>query len=311
MSRRLTPPAYARITVLALASLCAIVVTGALVRLTGSGLGCDDWPNCNDTRFIDVSSTHGAIEQVNRLFTGVVAVAVMLAVLGSLARVPRRRDLTWLSLGLVAGVLGQIVLGGITVLVDLHPAAVQGHFLLSMVLCANAFELWQRAAEPDGATRRRQVTVAHRNLTWAVSASTAIAIVTGTVVTGTGPHGGDEDVRRFGFAIGSVARVHGITVNLTIALALILMWRLRSHRDRRALEGPLGVFVFVAFLQATVGYVQYFTGVPVVLVIAHVTGATALWLASLHLARSTSVAEVPAAGTSGSVVGAVVVLGQT
>ena len=310
LRRRLQPVTYARVALFALASLCVIVVTGALVRLTGSGLGCSDWPNCNETRFIDVSSTHGAIEQVNRLFTGVVAVAVILAVLGSLARAPRRRDLTWLSFGLVAGVIGQIVLGGITVLVDLHPAAVQSHFLLSMVLCANAFVLWQRATEPDGTVRRRRVTVMHRNLAWAITATSALAIVTGTVVTGTGPHGGDEDVRRFGFAIGSVARIHGIVVNVTIAAALLLMWRLRAHRDRRVLEGPVGLFVFVAFLQATVGYVQYFTGVPVVLVIAHVTGATALWLAALHLGRSTAGAELPA-GSEPSVVGPIVVVGQT
>src|SRR5512134_2795109 len=151
--RRIAPPTYARIALLALASLVVIVVTGALVRLTGSGLGCSDWPNCSETRFVDVSSTQTEIEQLNRLFTGVVAVAVILAVLGSLVREPRRRDLTWLSLGLVAGVIGQIVLGGITVLVDLHPAAVQGHFLLSMVLCANGFVLWRAAEEPDGARR--------------------------------------------------------------------------------------------------------------------------------------------------------------
>jgi heme a synthase len=288
MSRRLRPQTYARITLVALGSLFVIVVTGALVRLTGSGLGCADWPNCSETRFVDVSSGHAAIEQLNRLFTGVVAAAVILAVLGSLIRDPRRRDLTWLSLGLVAGVLGQIVLGGITVLVDLHPAAVQGHFLLSMVLCANAFVLWRRAEEPDGVTRVPLVETRHRRMAHAVTAMTGLAIVTGTVVTGTGPHGGDEEARRFGFEISSVARVHGITVTATIALALALAWRLRRHADRAVLETPLGTFVFVAFLQATVGYVQYFTDVPVVLVASHVVGATALWLAALQLGRAGS-----------------------
>ena len=304
---RLAPPTYARIALFALASLVVIVVTGALVRLTGSGLGCSDWPSCSETRFVDVSSTHTAIEQLNRLFTGVVAVAVILAVLGSLVREPRRRDLTWLSLGLVAGVLGQIVLGGITVLVDLHPAAVQGHFLLSMVLCANGFVLWRAAEEPDGARRVPLVSRSHRRLAWAITAMTGVAIVTGTVVTGTGPHGGDEDARRFGFEIGSVARVHGLAVNVTIVLALALMWRLRGHADRRVLEGPIGTFVFIAFLQAAIGYTQYLTGVPVVLVITHVVGATALWLAALHLGRSTAgVADDAATGRDLSVVGPVV-----
>jgi cytochrome c oxidase assembly protein subunit 15 len=301
--RRLAPPTFARIALFALASLVVIVVTGALVRLTGSGLGCSDWPNCSETRFVDVSSTHTAIEQLNRLFTGVVAIAVILAVLGSLVREPRRRDLTWLSLGLVAGVIGQIVLGGVTVLVDLHPAAVQGHFLLSMVLCANGFVLWQAAEEPDGARRVPVVSRPHRRLAWAITAMTGLAILTGTVVTGTGPHGGDEDARRFGFEIGSVARVHGLAVNATIVLALLLMWRLRRHADREVLEGPVGAFVFIAFLQAAIGYAQYLTGVPVVLVITHVAGATALWLVALHLGRATAgIVDVGMADLDASIV---------
>src|ERR671911_1993285 len=105
---QLQPSRYRAITVGALVALVAIVITGAAVRLTGSGLGCDDWPNCNDERVIDVSSKHAAIEQVNRLFTGLVSAAVIAAVLGSIWRVPRRTDLLYLSLGLVGGVLAQI-----------------------------------------------------------------------------------------------------------------------------------------------------------------------------------------------------------
>src|SRR4051794_33411196 len=167
-----------------------IVVTGAAVRLTGSGLGCDDWPRCNDQQLVDVSSTHAAIEQINRLFTGLVALAVILAVLGSLLRRPRRRDLTWLSLGLVAGVIGQIVLGGITVLVDLNPFAVASHMLLSQAIVACAVVLVRRAGEPDG-RRRPVVSTTTRRLTWALTMVTGAAIVAGTVVTGAGPHAGD------------------------------------------------------------------------------------------------------------------------
>ena len=153
----LSPSQFRAVTLAALFAIGAIIVTGAAVRLTGSGLGCADWPACSSTRFIDVSSRHAAIEQVNRLFTGLVSVAVIAAVLGSLVRVPRRRDLTLLSLGLVAGVLAQIVLGGITVLVDLHPAAVQGHMLLSLLLVANAVVLVHRASEPDDGLAVRPV----------------------------------------------------------------------------------------------------------------------------------------------------------
>ena len=218
----ISPARYRAITVAALVALIAIVVTGAAVRLTGSGLGCVDWPNCNDERLIDVSSNHAAIEQVNRLFTGLVAVAVIGAVLGSLWRTPRRRDLTLLSLGLVAGVVGQVVLGGITVLVDLHPLAVQAHMLLSMVLVATAVVLVRRAGEPDGGARRATVSAPARRLAWALATATGVAIVTGTVVTGAGPHAGDEEARRFDVAIAAAARVHGITVMVALALAVVL-----------------------------------------------------------------------------------------
>ncbi len=285
---RISPGRYRTITAIALVLLVIIVVTGAAVRLTGSGLGCDDWPNCNDERLVDVSSTHAAIEQVNRLFTGLVAFAVIAAVLGSLWREPRRRDLTWLSLGLVAGVLGQIVLGGITVLVDLHPVAVQGHMLLSQVLVAIAVVLLRRAGEPDG-DRRRIVTRATGRLTWGLAGLTGVAIVAGTVVTGAGPHAGDEDVQRFGVDITDAARVHGATVLAAVAVAAVLGLRLHRHRDdRRALQGPLSSWIFVAVLQAAIGYIQYFNDVPELLVGLHVAGATVLWAMTVWLVLSTS-----------------------
>jgi cytochrome c oxidase assembly protein subunit 15 len=289
---RLQPHQYRAVTIGALVAVCAIVVTGAAVRLTGSGLGCDDWPNCNDRKLIDVSSSHAAIEQVNRLFTGLVSVAVIAAVLGSLRRRPVRRDLTWWSVGLVVGVLAQIVLGGITVLVDLHPMAVQGHLLLSMVLVANATVLVRRAGEPDGIARHATVTDGTRNVAFVIAGLTAIAVFTGTLVTGAGPHAGDEDVRRFGFHIPTVARVHGVAVMATIALALVLAWRVRHVRserrsERAAMTPAVTTWLFVAALQATIGYVQYFTDVPEVLVGAHVAGATALVVVTTQLVLDT------------------------
>jgi cytochrome c oxidase assembly protein subunit 15 len=273
----MSPKRYRQVCVVALALLCIIVVSGAAVRLTGSGLGCDDWPNCNNEKLIDVSSKHAAIEQINRLFTGLVALGVIVAVLGSLVRVPRRRDLTWWSLGLVAGVLGQIVLGGITVLVDLHPAAVQSHFLLSMVLVANAVVLVYRAGLSD--VRRVPVVSAPiRRHVRLVMVLTALALLAGTVVTGSGPHAGDEEARRFGVAITTAARVHSVAVWVAVAAVAALLWRLRRlPNDRAVLDGPLTAWVAVAVLQGAVGYIQYFSGVPVVLVGVHIAGATALW----------------------------------
>jgi heme a synthase len=300
---RISPGRYRTITAVALALLMIIVVTGAAVRLTGSGLGCDDWPRCNDQQLVDVSSGHAAIEQVNRLFTGLVALVVILAVLGSLWRVPRRRDLTWLSLGLVAGVIGQIVLGGITVLVDLNPIAVGSHMLLSQAIVACAVVLLKRAGEPDG-PRRPRVTTTSRRLVWAVATVTGLAIVAGTVVTGAGPHAGDEDVGRYDVPIADAARVHGTLVVIAVALAAALGVLLQRRTvDRRALQGVLSSWIFVALLQAAIGYIQYFNDVPALLVGLHVAGATALWAmtvwlvlatASVEPARSMDVAPTPA-----------------
>ena len=266
---RISPARFRQIAAVALGLLIAIVITGAAVRLTGSGLGCDDWPNCNDERLVDVSSNHAAIEQVNRLFTGAVAVAVIAAVLGSQWRQPRRRDLTLLSLGLVAGVLGQIVLGGITVLVDLHPVAVQGHMLVSMALVATAVVLLRRAGEPDDAVRRPVVAVATRGLTWAVTIATAVAIVAGTVVTGAGPHAGDEDVQRFAIHIATAAahprhRRDGDDRHRDRARRHVQ----RRSDERRVLGPAISSWLFVAVLQAVVGYIQYFNDVPALLVVS-------------------------------------------
>jgi cytochrome c oxidase assembly protein subunit 15 len=297
----MSPDRYRVVTGVALALLCMIVLTGVLVRLTGSGLGCDDWPNCNDESLVDVSTTPAAIEQVNRLLTGLVSAGVIAAVLGSVKRRPRRRDLTLLSLGLVAGVIGQIVLGGITVLVDLHPAAVQGHFLLSMVLVANAVVLHLRARMPDDLA---PADAAPRDLVphgWVVLAAVATVLVLGTVVTGTGPHAGATDVQRYGFAIPATVRAHSIAVWVSVALVALLAWRVRNRpQERRAFERPLVAWIFVALAQAAVGYIQYVSDVPVALVFVHTAGATALWAITVWLVVSVTTpvarAVAPSAG---------------
>jgi cytochrome c oxidase assembly protein subunit 15 len=279
-----TPERYTRIAVVALVLLCIIVVTGAAVRLTGSGLGCEDWPRCNEERFVDVSTGHGAIEQVNRLFTGLVAAGVILAVLAAHRRTPRRRDLVLLAWGLVAGVIGQIVLGGIVVLTDLHPLANQGHFLLSMILVSNAtwLVLRSRHTDEDGAesgsprlSSTRDTSSAVRRLSRATVVLGVMAITTGTVVTGSGPHAGDETARRFDLGISSISRVHGITV--IAALVALLATINVARRDRRSWTRGAGVLeatIAVGVLQGIVGYVQYFNGIPAGLVAVHVLGAT-------------------------------------
>lgn len=268
----------------ALASLCTIVFTGALVRLTGSGLGCSDWPNCSATRFVDVSSGHTLIEQANRLFTGVVSFSVIAAVLLAHLRRPHRRDLVLLAWGLVVGVIAQIVIGGIVVLTGLNPYANMAHFLVSMLLVLCAFLLWRRAAVPTGTPWRRDIPPPLRRMINLVVLVAPVTLVTGTVVTATGPHAGNEEAVRFGFALVSVARVHSIAVLAFIALVVVIA--VRSRRDDGSIVDAVQGVLFAAVGQASIGYLQYFTGVPVVLVAAHIVGAVTLWLTVCNLATS-------------------------
>ena len=268
---RLSPAAYSRVTLVALLMLCAIVVTGASVRLTGSGLGCSDWPTCEEGQLApaDITDAPAMVEFTNRTITGLVSVAVIVAVLGALWRVPYRRDLTWLAWGLVAGVVAQVLLGGLVVLLELSPKIVMGHFLLSMVLVWNAVVLHVRARS-DVAPVEPVPWLGRLTMAWA-----AVVVFTGTIVTASGPHAGDEAVERLGFHIEDVARVHGAAVAVFVVVALAL-WRLTRSRPSQWLLGAIVV-------QAGIGYTQYFTGVPALLVGLHVVGALAVWVASVRV----------------------------
>jgi heme a synthase len=298
----LSPLAYRRVTLFALLALTFIVVTGGAVRLTGSGLGCPDWPTCAANRVVAPWEYHAMVEFVNRTITGLVSVAVMLAVLGSLVRRPRRRDLLWLSVGLVGGVIGQIVLGGLTVLFELKPGFVMAHFLLSMALLANAVVLHHRAGRPAGATRPA-VGADLLTLGRLEVAAAGLAIFLGTIVTSSGPHGGDENAERLPFLLPDVTRLHSIAVILFLAVTLVVLWRLRKAGVDRAIQRRSEVLLTVLVAQAALGYVQYFTGVPALLVGFHIAGATAVWVTvlRLHLAFRTPVAGAGAESEGTSV----------
>ena len=262
--------------------ICVLVVAGGVVRLTGSGLGCDDWPSCNAERFVDVSSGHTAIEQANRLLSGVIGLPTLLLAVAAFRQQPRRPGLRWPAVGVFLSVFANGVVGGIAVRADLHPVLVQSHFLLAMVSITFGMIAIRRSAEtqPDAArfeTRTRQ-------LGTVVAVLTAAALATGTVVTGTGPHAGEEDVRRFGFDISHVARIHSVTVIIALVAAGALARQLRSDKPaQRRLSGTLSAWIFVGLLQGGVGYTQYFNGVPEVLVGVHIALATALWVVTMQL----------------------------
>jgi cytochrome c oxidase assembly protein subunit 15 len=288
LRRPLTPERYRRITMGALVLLVVIVVTGAGVRLTGSGLGCSDWPGCTDTTFVAPMELNPMIEFVNRLITGAVSAAVGLAVLGSLRRVPRRRDLTWLSLGLVAGVVGQILLGALVVWSHLNPWLVQGHFVLSAVLITNAVVLTHRAGLPDDRVVRPVVTPALLGWGRILVAAAAAVILTGTLVTGSGPHSGHNEgdpfaVRRLPIEVTDAARLHGISMIVFLAATVWVLVELRRHRVGEPLQRAGSALLTVLILQGALGYTQYLTGVPPLLVGLHVLGSTLVLVAVLNL----------------------------
>jgi cytochrome c oxidase assembly protein subunit 15 len=278
---------YLKVTQAAFVALYVIIVSGSLVRLTGSGLGCVDWPACNSSKFVDVSSTHAAIEQLNRLFTGVVTVAVMAAVGMSLLLKPRVRNLTLLSWGLVAGVLAQIVIGGVVVLTGLNPYSNMLHFLVSIVLITNAVVLNHRVhIAIDGIEKIGigELSAATLRLRWLLIASCGVAIVLGTIVTGAGPHAGDENAIRLGIDIGWSVRFHSASVWVCLLSALWLAYRIKQNpREWQSLGQALQVFLFWCIFQGALGYLQYFSGVPVPLVALHVAGSVAVWISALRL----------------------------
>ncbi len=266
----------AAVTVVALA---VGVVSGGAVRLTGSGLGCSDWPTCTATSIVAPLQFHAWVEFGNRLVNVVLTIGIVLVALASLRRRPRRSDLAWLSWGLVAGVFAEIVLGGLTVLNKLAPPFVMAHFLLAMVLVVDAAVLYQRCRRPDGAPGRRLVPRGHVLAGRAMLGWTFVVVTLGTVVTSTGPHAGAPGVPRFHFSLHTVAQLHGTSVELLLALTVATMWSMHRARVPQDVLRRAEVLLVVLVAQAAVGYTQYFTGDPVALVAVHLTGATVLVVA--------------------------------
>jgi heme a synthase len=282
--RQLDPAGYRRVTLLAVWALGFIIVTGGAVRVTGSGLGCPDWPTCSGHQVVAKWQYHQMVEFGNRIVTGIVCIGVVLAVLGSRIRNPRRRDLTLLSWGLVVGVLAQIVLGGESVKHHLAPQFVMGHFLLSMVLLWNALLLHHRAGQPDGPQGRPRALVGPEQILMSrlLVVAAGLVIFLGTVVTSSGPHGGDPTAKRLPYSLHDVARLHGSAVMLFLGLAVVTLWTLvRSGAPAAVIRR--GEALLVALVaQGAVGYLQYFTGVPAALVAIHIALAATVWAVTIR-----------------------------
>lgn len=272
-----------RLLVLNLIAEVGIVVTGGLVRLTGSGLGCPTWPRCTPDSLVPVAGQdegfHKFIEFGNRMLTSVVSIAALLVILAIWKLAPHRKDLRRLSFLPLAGVMLQAVIGGITVLTGLSPITVMLHFLASMVLIWLSTYLLYRATQEGSGPPRPLVHPAVRIAAWAVSVLTFVVLLLGTVVTGSGPHSGDADTPRFSFDPRTVSWLHADAVmlfcGLVVAVLVAVLATGALHRIRRAWWVVLGVTA----AQGGLGYLQYFTGVPWVLVLLHMLGASLLVVA--------------------------------
>ncbi|MFF5172243.1 heme A synthase [Micromonospora sp. NPDC000089] len=284
------PDSTALLRRLAFASIVAnvaIVVTGGAVRLTASGLGCPTWPRCTDGSYTTTAEmgVHGVIEFGNRLLAFAVGFIALATVLAVLAHRPRRRGLLGLAVAVLLGIPAQAVLGGITVLTHLNPWVVGLHFLASMAVIAAAYALWRRIVDPDDPVVP-VVPAALRTLTRITTVVAVAVLVVGTWVTGSGPHAGDHGAARNGLDPEQISQAHADGVFLLIGLSVALVFAFRAV----GAAGPARaatVLVAVELSQGLIGFVQYFTHLPALLVGAHMLGSCLVLLAALAVLWST------------------------
>ncbi len=258
----------------------AIVVTGGAVRLTGSGLGCPTWPECTPGSY--TPKPYQVEEQVkvwiefgNRLLTFVLVLAAITVLLSVIAA--GRKDLRGLALGQILGIVGQGVLGGITVLTGLHPATVGAHFLLSIVLIAGAASLRAQRKSPSVKIESDPLV---KKIATAHIITTFIVLILGTIVTGSGPHAGDATAPRCSFDLRTVAWLHAdvVIALLGITFAFFVVQGTSVDTKKR-----LKIFLAIALGQGLIGYVQWFTDLPEILVGFHLAGSTLVWIASWRI----------------------------
>lgn len=269
----------------ALVSLVAnvvIIVTGGAVRLTESGLGCAEWPKCTEQSLVTTPEMglHGVIEFGNRLLGAVVVAIAVGALLAAWKRAPRRSSLVGLAFAVVALTVSQAVIGGISVWTGLNSWIVGLHFAVSMVILVFALALYLRSGEPDGPARPL-VPRAAVLLGRTVVAAAAVVILIGVVVTGSGPHAGDADTPRNGLDPELMSQLHADAVWLLIGLSVALVFTMHAVRAPEAARRAAYTLLAVELLQGLIGYVQYYTDLPELLVGMHMLGASLLWIAAL------------------------------
>jgi cytochrome c oxidase assembly protein subunit 15 len=264
----------------------ALVVTGGAVRLTGSGLGCPTWPECTPGSYTPVP--HQAepvlnvwIEFGNRMLTFALVLASLVLIISVLKS--GRRDLRSLAIGQFLGIFGQGILGGITVLTGLHPITVALHLLLSMVLIAGATSIHIRRFEPSVDIASSRLT---RSLARLHVSVMFIVMILGTVVTGSGPHAGDAQAERFTFDIRTVAILHADFVIFLFGITIAFFVAVGTSSQTKI---KLRTFTIIALAQGIIGYVQYFLGVPSLIVGLHLLGAAVLWISAWRVFLSSRI----------------------
>ncbi|MFI9200952.1 heme A synthase [Streptomyces sp. NPDC053048] len=263
-----------------------IVVTGGAVRLTQSGLGCPTWPTCTEDSLTPTPAMgiNGVIEFTNRMLTYVLCAVVGVAIVAARARTPRRRSLTklgWIQFWLIAG---NGIIGGITVLTGLNPYIVASHFLAATALLTVAVVMWHRSREGDDAPRDL-VARPVRQLTGLLVAATALLIVAGTVVTGSGKHAGDaaKDIHRIPLDWHQITQLHVDFVFIVLGLTVALWFALRAVKAPAAARRRVAELFAVLMLQGVVGFVQYFNDSPELIVGTHMFGSCLVWIAVLRV----------------------------
>lgn len=289
-------PGVRRIFIANLVVQSGIVVTGAIVRVTGSGLGCPTWPECTDGSLVPTSdqleSWQKYVEFGNRLLTFVLAILAIAAVVAIVwqrrqwrrSDLPTRGALLVLAVIPLLGTIIQAILGGITVLTDLHPATVSAHFLVSMAIIAACVALVARASDPGDRPIVPLVARPVRVLGWGLVGASALVVFLGVLVTGSGPHSGDSGVdARLPFELRTIAWLHADAVFLFMGLLIGLLVALTVQGTApRALRRTWLLFA-IAAVQAVVGYAQFFAGLPALLVLVHILGAVLVWVSVLFI----------------------------
>ncbi len=301
-SLQIGPRAFLRLCQVTLAVTLANIVSGAAVRLSDSGLGCPDWPTCSQSHLTPALRFHPLIEFGNRMVVVVLVVACGATVVASLLRSPRRRDLVWLSAGLVGGVLGEAVIGAFVVYTKLNPYVVATHFLVGMALLAVVVVLTLRAGHGPG---RGRVAVSPGCLRAgrALVAMVVVVLAAGSATTGTGPHAGGKGAKRIPFSLEDMARIHAEIVITTVLVLLVLLWLLWRTDAPAAVQNAGRMLLAVMLVQGAIGYTQFFTHLPALLVGVHVFGAAVVWSTVLwfHHRLSTHLPEtVPGTGSVGT-----------